>query len=646
MLHDTADKYYRPAATGWNGDQLWTASAVSAASYTAPTTTAPNPVNKIDVSLIPQNRLGELGLSGVTNVATTKVATSYNDLNSSAAFAMTFTKSDGKINSGIFWLDLGSATGKTYSLNFMPFTFTPFDVASGAGTPGALALGTANTPLALTGFTNASKWSWNDSASGFAFAWSRPNAANAANNDVVIDFFDATGALKNQQTITGLGSQVTWGLADDLNDSTTNGTGFFLYTVDNASATVSLANKYDKTGLPVTGFTPLSFRTLFDIGGIKASNFIYNTYDATTSTYQNVAFAISGLRGGKNVIDFYKTDANLVPQVTQEIALTGAVVNNVIQSVRLSNSLKTLFAYEDGTNLHLTELGTDGAFIQDTTVNLGANAVFDRLRSLNNGLVEIEFRTPGTLANTTLVNTQIFDTRTGLTSLTGQFVAGQTGVAVNTTVDNAVVIAKANETITNTGKNGTISYEDSSAAVNVALDASLTTAAVTSGGDAAGDVIKGFVNVIGSQFADTLTGGGGSILIGGGGNDVFVFSAPGSSLVGNFDTISDFGVSGADSIKVGKTFTNANFKTVSHVSTGNLATDLAATLLASAPGTSTTAIQFAAASAALVTLGGPASDAGTYVVVNNHTTAGFLATADKVIKLQDGATVTSSSFVA
>jgi hypothetical protein len=62
--------------------------------------------------------------------------------------------------------------------------------------------------------------------------------------------------------------------------------------------------------------------------------------------------------------------------------------------------------------------------------------------------------------------------------------------------------------------------------------------------------------------------------------------------------------------------------------------------------TSTTAIQFAAASAALVTLTGTASDAGTYAVVNNHTTAGFLATADNVIKLQDGAAMTSASFAA
>ena len=93
---------------------------------------------------------------------------------------------------------------------------------------------------------------------------------------------------------------------------------------------------------------------------------------------------------------------------------------------------------------------------------------------------------------------------------------------------------------------------------------------------------------------------------------------------------------------------SANFKTVSRAAIGNLANDLAAALLATAPSGPTTAnaIAFAAASAALVTLTGTASDAGTYAVINNHNTAGFLASADMVIKLQNGAQVSSGSFAA
>jgi hypothetical protein len=45
----------------------------------------------------------------------------------------------------------------------------------------------------------------------------------------------------------------------------------------------------------------------------------------------------------------------------------------------------------------------------------------------------------------------------------------------------------------------------------------------------------------------------------------------------------------------------------------------------------------AASSAALVTLTGTSFDAGVYAVVNNHIAEGFLASADKVIKLHYGA---------
>ena len=180
------------------------------------------------------------------------------------------------------------------------------------------------------------------------------------------------------------------------------------------------------------------------------------------------------------------------------------------------------------------------------------------------------------------------------------------------------------------------------------LDTTDATTAFTLTGGAGADTLKG------GSGNDTLAGGpGADLLIGGAGDDTFMFTGASASLAANFDTIFDFGgdpakklsTAEADKLNVGKKITDANFKTISHGSTGNLANDLAATLLGTASGISTTAIQFAAASAALVTLTGTASDAGTYVVVNNHTAAGFLAAADTVIKFQDGATVTSSSFV-
>ena len=67
------------------------------------------------------------------------------------------------------------------------------------------------------------------------------------------------------------------------------------------------------------------------------------------------------------------------------------------------------------------------------------------------------------------------------------------------------------------GGNGvdTLSYEGSAEAVNVNLATN-----VVSGGDATGDVISGFENVIATDYDDTITGSGGAnVITGGAGND-------------------------------------------------------------------------------------------------------------------------------
>jgi hypothetical protein len=70
---------------------------------------------------------------------------------------------------------------------------------------------------------------------------------------------------------------------------------------------------------------------------------------------------------------------------------------------------------------------------------------------------------------------------------------------------------------------------------------------------------------------------------------------------------------------------------------GNLSSDLSAVLTSS---------NFAAQGADLVTLTGSASDAGSYVVINNAGVAGYNGGLDAVIKLTAGAAnVHASSFI-
>ena len=641
-------RFYRPHAQGWLGDQIWVQSLSPTSSYTS------TGVNQVVIQLQTQNRLGEVNTNGVIGTNPVPVAVSYNGMNGSAAGSLTFSKTDGVVSGGVFWLDLGSLTGSSYSLHYMPYSFIPFDAAASVGPAGAVSLGNAITPLDLPGLTSTSAWDWNSSASGFVFGWTKPNATTSTNKDLTLDFFGVQGQLLKTQTVANLPAAISaWGLGSDFSDSSSTGNGYYLFTIDTTTSTVSFAQRYDQNGEVVTGFAPLSFRTLFDVKGIQAWNFAYSNYDSSSLSFKAVEFALAGTRTingvAKTVIDFYKTDTSLTPLVTQEIALTGTLANNRIQFVRLPDG-KLVFAYQEvgassttGDKLHLTEIGLDGVIIQDLTTTLPVGAVFDRLRSLNNGLVAAELRTFGP-NNSSALTMQIFDTRGTILAAaapTGQYLAGQAGLALTTSANNAVVIGKAGETITDTLGNGTISYEYS--ALGITVDLNKKTAQI-SAGDASNEVLSGFTNVLGSQLNDTITGTGSSILMGGAGKDTFVFTDPTKSLAANFQTLAD--LSSQDVLKIGRTISASSFKNVTLVTntngTGNLQEDLTLALAGSA-------LNFVQNSAALVAISysSTIADAGTYVVVANHSTGqGFQASTDTVIKLQNyqSNSVTASSF--
>ena len=214
-----------------------------------------------------------------------------------------------------------------------------------------------------------------------------------------------------------------------------------------------------------------------------------------------------------------------------------------------------------------------------------------------------------------------------------------------------------------TSNNGTGNISANNFNVNLAAATGTNGWNVTNAGNATGVTLVGSAaanaltggngndTLSGGAGNDTLTGGSGNDLLTGGagkdtltggtGNDTFVYTTAADSLVANFDSITDFNASGmgTDLFKIGKTITSGNFKTKSIAGTSSgLSADLTSAL-------SGQALAFSQNCAALVTLIGTASDAGTYVVISNHTTTGFSASADTVIKVQTGASVTNTSFV-
>jgi Ca2+-binding RTX toxin-like protein len=118
-----------------------------------------------------------------------------------------------------------------------------------------------------------------------------------------------------------------------------------------------------------------------------------------------------------------------------------------------------------------------------------------------------------------------------------------------------------------------VSYASSAAGVTVTLNGA--TATIGSGGDAQGDSIKNFENIIGSGFNDTLTGNGAANVIdggagadtmaGGAGNDTYVVDNAG-------DTIIEAASAGTDLVKASITYSLAgsNLENLTLTGSGNI----------------------------------------------------------------------------
>ena len=264
---------------------------------------------------------------------------------------------------------------------------------------------------------------------------------------------------------------------------------------------------------------------------------------------------------------------------------------------------------------------TGGAGNDTFVVDSGVDTVTD----LGNGTDIINISSNAT-ANITMVGAW---TATSATSNTGTANVN----ASNFNVNLSAATGTSGWNVTNANNSGNVTLVGSGAANTLTGGNGNDTL----NGGAGNDTLSG------GAGNDTLTGGGGKdTLTGGAGNDTFVYLTAADSLVANFDTITDFSASGmgTDLFKIGKTISSANFKTKSQAGTfSGLSSDLTSAL-------SSQALAFSQNCAALVTLTGTASDAGTYVVISNHSSStGFVASADMVIKVQPNASVSATSFI-
>lgn len=363
-----------------------------------------------------------------------------------------------------------------------------------------------------------------------------------------------TGGLGNDTIESGLGADTIDGGA---------GNDFLTYTSSNAAVSVNLttgaASGGHAAGDVFTGIEEVQGSNYADllIGNASANRIIGGTGDDTIEGGAG-ADTLSG-SGGNDLVTYANSNAAVTINLNGNTASGGHAAGDVISGFEhvigsdyndtlLGNSLANSISGGLGNDTIQGLAGADtldGGAGNDTlsyassasgvSVNLATNAVSggDAAGDVISGFEHIL----ASLYNDTLMGdsgNNTIDGRNGDDIIEG-------GAGADTLDGNLAI--------------DTLSYANSSAAVSV----NLTTNAV-SGGDATGDTVSNFENILGSAYDDTLTGSavantitggaGVDVLTGNGGADTYGFTAITDSGIGsgNRDVIADFSQADADVI--------------------------------------------------------------------------------------------------
>jgi Domain of unknown function (DUF4214)/Bacterial Ig-like domain len=517
----TGGTYYSRMRGSGSTDIIWVTEVLNTSSYVS------GAANQFKNIIFSQSRLGSWQPITPLNLPQSYNSNNgFSDLNIVSMKFGTDSINPQLIDGGVFWLDLVSPISASYTLKFESFTFTPFD--SNLPNPGSLNLPSQPITL-LTGLTSNCNWAFDTKS--FAIEWATKGTSNTLN--YYATFFDINGVQKS--SLVNLGTISSAYTNNTIANGPIANTYYFYYLDGSNNLNLSL---YSSTGTPIS---QKSYNFIANAGWTQVTginNDLVN-YDASTGNYKNVEFVVTGARNGKGYIDFYQTDSSFNLVNTDSIVLSGSKAGLYPRTTTLPNNDYVACVYDQaGSLLHITLLDPNGHILQDFTTNWSPIGQYnlDTVRSLGDGRIELVWREPVSAGNSAdVVKSQIFDTRTSAITVTGS--TTNPSLIAGTVFSDSITVVSPNSVVeggggadtliaSSTPSNATLSYEHSSSAVNVNLKTN-----TASGGDATGDIISGFSNLIGSQYNDTLTAGPiGGTLTGGQGDDILIGSGKTTAL--------------------------------------------------------------------------------------------------------------------
>ncbi|MCX8504614.1 MAG: hypothetical protein ORN52_11670 [Beijerinckiaceae bacterium] len=521
----------KPRAQNKGGDLLWEFSSAPISSN--PKNSNPN-INTFNVTLVPQNRLG----SGIFDASVSAGTVNAQGTPGNNVMPFLFNQDPvTKISTGglvKFNQTAASGSVKTFDVTFEALIMTGSNAPSHPDNLSQMAVNLSPTVsalmngLALDG-SKGESYSWSGNSDGFILAWSKQISTDSNGNgsyNININKFDVNGNLIGNTTV--LNNAYTES-ASDLR----NGNNYQWDTLSNNQLLISDGNGGVKIQSVDTGAVTGSFKPNLDVGSY---GFIGN-YSGLINPDNNgqsntVILQYAGTRNGTKVVQYYSVDTRTMSVIGQSSIQTNSNVYNFPSGPTMPDGSSSIFGFQDGNILHTQLIDGMGKLVSDNTTTLPNGVNVDRYRSLGDGRFEAIWRQPNGSSGANAVVIQNFDTRgNSINVVRGNNVLGtysNPAVRAGTSANDKITVVSAKSlveggagadvlTATSSATNSTLSYEHSNAGVTVNLQT-----ATASGGDANGDKISGFNNLIGSNFNDTLTGTHDGYVYGGGGNDTLI----------------------------------------------------------------------------------------------------------------------------
>lgn len=346
------------------------------------------------------------GFSGGYDDAATTVGTyTANGVLGAGAGVSLFTNLGGMTSSttgAVYYLQESAAGSNVYSLVFQNFTYT----TQGLLTAGSAETLTGSPKTIMTGITNPSAFSYNNTSTSFIYETVTPNTANAATSDVTLQVFDTAGNAVGSKTVVASG--LAAGTVFDTSTPAAGGYAFYREDNSTAAAKVVFQNYDGATGaLSAKG----TFQT--DLADLTAVTFRTANSD---STY---VFALSGTAagGGNAVIEFAQTNGTFVLGNKTSVTLAGTAGATRVNALSLPGTSGEVFAYTDPNNstVHIVQVDQLANIVDNHLIPGLTN--FDRIRSFNDGRVEVLWRS--TTSTGDVEHVTIYDTHTAGVTLTG-----------------------------------------------------------------------------------------------------------------------------------------------------------------------------------------------------------------------------------